>query len=235
MKNLLLLIIVVGINISFAVPLVYTFSGVITSNTDYDASGLLRANNIQSGESLEYKMLVDFERNGEFVGSDGSLQYYNEADYGNIYDLYFSKYLSGTPFVDLINGNHYRPTLEESYSPPHELIRNVGLNVVANFNGPIKSRLFSNPSPYGALTLTSYNSYFNEMQIGDSLVMRENTGNPYFIETNASIGGTLILSSIETYNAPAVPEPSSAIMISIGFVMMFFICRNKISNTCVEP
>ncbi|GEM_PF-5178879 len=208
-----------------AVPMIYTFSGT-TGGVGNDViddrgwSGLYWSNNIRYNMPVEYKFLIDFDRDGVVIQPDGS-EGLPESHGNPIYSFFYARYLSGEFILDLFHGTYLFPgDSARSYSAPSFHANNefgVDLLLPSEYG----ARLLTRPSVWANLDLVSANKkHAEDWEIGDPFFTLEYIENPMFVEYSIFLNVNLTLTDISPESPASIPEPNSILLMLIGLVVV---------------
>jgi PEP-CTERM motif len=216
MKTLLSAILILAASAS-AIPMIYTFTGAVPGEgqgviDDRNKSGLYWSNGISYGQQFQYSLEIDLDRAGEINYPEGSVGMAAQGAPGN--STYFAAYSSGDLFADLFHGSYYIPgDSAASYTPPFtEILQNYGVD----YEGQNGSKATVNPNHWGDIAISSADKSAKDWAIGDGFYLSQTVQNPLFVEFRASLRGDVVLTGV----APAVPEPGSIFLMSMGLAFL---------------
>jgi hypothetical protein len=217
MKSKVILLAGLLATLANSTPLVYTFSGIVPGEgsgviDDRVYSGLAWSNNVSYGEPFEYKILVDFDRPGNVIQSDGSVTLTEQA--GNpAYTFFHAEYISGDLFPDLFHGTYRIPgdSLASYTKPMYPTMDQFGVDILSSSVGLI----YVAPSYWTNIHFHSTTEFGEAWKVGETFSIQELIQNPLFIEYGASFNANVVLTDISPMS---VPEPNQLITFALGII-----------------
>lgn len=206
------LVLVMGLSQSIqAAPIYLTFEGEITQTFEAtNAAGLL--GNLQVGDQLGYTFIVDFDVRGYYTMYRGDKHFISDELSSASYNDFFADYVSGSALSSV-------PDYFGMNCLTCRGSQNFGHEYDNGFNAPVVSIAAESTEEEIALfNIGSITDLFVEGSTGWKLQDRAYTSGGSY----AWIQGNMTLAAINI--AAPVPEPSTWLILSSGFLGMIF-CR----------